>query len=241
MQTVMHKETLNPNRWLYWLVWLTLFLLASIPVAWSDDYRYDRDRNSYSYDRDRDRGDYQSSDRARSRRFSENRQAVSDFMDRLMDYEASAIELARAGMNKTRHRELANFLDGVDQWGVKRVNRLANVVSDAYGVRLDARTTPKYEKRADVLRDPNVRGDEFEIRLLKSIIEEHQQEAAFIQRNLPNIDNDQVRRTVQDLYDLRVKNARQCQSWLKSWYDIDYGSKYESAITGERRDPSYYH
>lgn len=150
-----------------------------------------------------------------------------DFMQRLMDSEYAAVKLAQAGDDKTRRKDMKDYLDNVGRTSQGRINRVSGMMDNWYRLRYAPVMDPKYDTRVGVLRNRDVRGDEFEIRMLKSMIEQRQEENAMISRYVARLDHADLRDIANTVCTKNDEQARRLQSWLKDWYDITYTTPYE--------------
>jgi uncharacterized protein (DUF305 family) len=206
MNGTMEREK-SQYRWIYWLAWAALLALASATVARGAAPPPLRNvqRSKSSGDRDR-------------------RNEIN-FMQRMMDLEAAAVQLAQVGQGRTSHRELRDLLDRVGSSGQNRVDQLGSWLRQWYGIRYTPQIDPKYAAQISVLSQRGIRGDEFEIRMLKTMADHQSEVAALIARNQSNVTQEDLRQILRPTMDNRNARARQCRNWLRSWYNISYKSR----------------
>lgn len=200
----------NNFHWIYWVAWAALLALASATVAQGADARGIRSvqrRGEYREDRDTSR--------------------EIDFMQRMMDIEAASIRLAQVGERKSSHHDLRDLLDQIANSGQNRIDQFGDWLNKWYGVRYTPRIDSKYADRASVLSQSGMRSDEFEIRMLKSMVENQQEEVLLIDRYQPYIVHEALRDMLRPTRDNRVERTQKFQTWLKSWYDISYTSQFD--------------
>lgn len=162
------------------------------------------------------------------------RNAEVRFMSQFMDFEASAVALGKVGNNKTRHSDLRQYMDSDKDYGQRRIAKLSDWMNNWYRKDYRPIVDSKYAQRADMLSKSGMRDDEFEIRLLKTVIEHHQQEIVMIEQALPDLTHTDLREMASAVLNKRIREVSQLQSWLKNWYDISYTSEFGSRYTRPR-------
>lgn len=214
MDRRINNKQIMSNHWIYWLVWLALLAGTGVSLAFGARFRLTSD------------------DRREQRRIDEStRDSEIAFMKRLMDFEASAVAIARAGEDKSRHAEMRNYLDGVERRGVRRIERMRDWLGQWYGAAYTPVSNLSLDRRLSPLRRPEMRGNEFEIGLLKTTIDHHLEERAMIERYLPLLAHSDLQALAREVFDKRDDDTRQLQTWLRSWYDVRYSG--ESGATSQ--------
>lgn len=173
------------------------------------------------YDRPSDRYGYGYNYGGPGRGTGQRDNAEIRYMKRMMDLNQAGVRLGSLAQDRARHGELRDFAASMQARLRRQNDNFLDQLDSWYRVRYAPRPDEDFLAKMDVAS--RTRGDEFEIRILKTMVDYFNQRMTETHRGLDkSITHSDLQSLTQRSLDRDRDSRDQARAWLRKWYNIDY-------------------
>lgn len=141
----------------------------------------------------------------------------SDFMTRMIDHHAMAVEMAEVCLDRASHDALRDMCEDVISSQSAEIGTMQSWLQDWYSVSHEPEMKPGDERKVEKLAA--LSGARFEIRFMKSMIRHHRKALVEAEGCLDRAFHAELRDLCEGIIEAQRAEIAMMQTWLCEWYD----------------------